>query len=95
VESELTESYGQNIDSNILKAGHHGSKTASSMEFVQLVSPKISVISLGANNTYKHPHKETLATLQESGSEIMRTDYHGDIKCWSDGHDFGCEQEKL
>ncbi|MBI1984495.1 MAG: MBL fold metallo-hydrolase [Candidatus Wildermuthbacteria bacterium] len=70
---------GFSVDSDILKAGHHGSKTSSSSEFVQATSPDIAVISSGKNNQYGHPHEETLATLEQFGITVMRTDTKGDI----------------
>lgn len=95
VEKKLVENIGSDLDSDILKVGHHGSKSSSIEKFIELVSPEVSIISAGANNKYKHPHKETLMTLEEGNSKIYRTDYHGDIKCWSDGYNYGCEQEKF
>ena len=59
-----------NID--ILKVGHHGSKTSSSKEFINKINPKYSIISVGKNNRYGHPNKETLDNL--SNSKIYRTD---------------------
>jgi competence protein ComEC len=67
------------LDSDILKVGHHGSKTSSSEEFIVAVSPDIAVISSGKGNRYLHPHEETLATLAKYGIEIRRTDEEGDI----------------
>lgn len=95
VENKLVENIGLDLDSDILKVGHHGSKTASTKKLINLVNPGVSIISAGVNNRYKHPHKETIVILEEYNSQIYRTDYHGDIKCWSDGNNFGCEQEKL
>lgn len=67
------------LDSDILKAGHHGSRTSSSDEFIRAVSPNIAVISSAKGNRYGHPHEETLATLEQYGIEIRRTDEEGDI----------------
>lgn len=67
------------LDSDILKVGHHGSKTSSSEEFIQAVTPKSAVISVGKGNRYGNPAKETLATLVKYGIEIRRTDEEGDI----------------
>jgi len=71
------------IDSDILKVGHHGSKTSSCKEFIEQVSPQIAVIQCGKNNPYGHPHAETLQILE--GTRILRTDLDGDIKIISDG----------
>jgi competence protein ComEC len=81
----LSNSTNSQLDSNILKVGHHGSHTSTSKSFVKAVSPKYAVISLGKNNKYGHPHKETLDTLQEFGVKIFRTDLLGTIIMKSDG----------
>ena len=67
------------VDSTILKVGHHGSKTSSSAQFVEAVSPEVAVISAGRKNRYGHPNLETLETLARYGIEIRRTDKEGDI----------------
>ena len=64
-----------NID--VLKVGHHGSKTSSSKEFINVINPKYSIISVGKNNRYGHPNKEVLNNL--SDSKIYRTDQDGSI----------------
>ncbi len=68
------------LDSDVLKVGHHGSKTSTSEEFLKAVSPSIAVISSGKGNSYGHPHKETLEALMNYGITILRTDRKGDIK---------------
>lgn len=76
-EKELINKYNlTNIE--FLKIGHHGSKTSSSEYFVKKVKPKYSVISVGLNNKYNHPSKETIKNL--SDSTIYRTDYDGTIE---------------
>ena len=62
---------------DILKVGHHGSKTSSSKEFINEINPRYSIISVGKNNRYGHPNKETLDNL--SDSKIYRTDIDGSI----------------
>ena len=64
-------------DIDILKAGHHGSKTSSSKEFIDTINPKYSIISVGKNNRYGHPNKEALDNLEDS--KIYRTDQDGSI----------------
>lgn len=73
----------QKLDSDILKVGHHGSRTSSSPEFVKAVSPSYAFISDGKDNKYGHPHQETLDTLTQFGAKIFRTDLLGAIvmKC--------------
>jgi len=75
------------LDSDVLKVGHHGSKTSSSEEFIQVVSPEIAVIQCGKDNPYGHPYPETLAILEKFGIKILRTDINGDIKIISNGFD--------
>jgi competence protein ComEC len=62
------------LDSDVLKAGHHGSHTSTSLSFAQAVSPEYTVISAGKDNSYGHPHKETLDTLVKVGSKIVATE---------------------
>ena len=62
---------------DILKVGHHGSKTSSSKEFINEINPKYSIISVGKNNRYGHPNKEVLENLENS--KIYRTDQDGSI----------------
>ena len=64
-------------DIDILKVGHHGSKTSSSKEFINEINPKYSIISVGKNNRYGHPNKEVLYNLNKS--KIYRTDQDGSI----------------
>ena len=62
---------------DVLKVGHHGSKTSSGKEFINEINPKYSIISVGKNNRYGHPNKEALENLKES--KIYRTDIDGSI----------------
>ena len=64
-------------DIDVLKVGHHGSKTSSGKEFIDEVNPKYSIISVGKNNRYGHPNKEVLDSLEDS--KIYRTDEDGSI----------------
>lgn len=74
-----------NLKSNVIKIGHHGGRTSSSQEFLKKVDPDYSIISVGADNTYGHPHKETLDRLNKLDSNIIRTDELGDIVIVSNG----------
>lgn len=65
---------------DVLKVGHHGSQTSSTMEFLQQTKPSISVISAGANNSFGHPAAAVLENLRQSGSRVLRTDELGDIE---------------
>ena len=73
------------LDSDILKIGHHGSRTSTSDGFLTAVSPGVAVIQLGVGNSYGHPHPETLDKLTRAGVKIYRTDIAGDIVVTSDG----------
>lgn len=68
-----------NLKSTYLKVGHHGSKTASSYEFINQINPKEAIISCGINNKYKHPHEETINNLSLNKVKIRRTDKEGTI----------------
>jgi len=76
------------VDSDVLKIAHHGSKTSSSEDFLKEVSPEIAVISVGKDNSYGHPTQEVLENLNKYGIRILRTDEAGDIKIISDGKTF-------
>lgn len=78
---------GANIRATVLKVGHHGSSTSTSLEFLQAVRPQYAVIMLGEDNPYGHPHAEILERLQEAGIEIYRTDRDGTIVFSTDGKD--------
>ena len=76
VEEDILEEY--NIDNiDILKVGHHGSKTSSSQNFIDNINPRYSIISVGKNNRYGHPNAEVLNNLDNS--IIYRTDIDGSI----------------
>ncbi len=84
---------GYNVDADILKVGHHGSRTASGTPFISAVSPEISVIEVGAGNDYGHPHQETLDRLQKV-SKVYRTDLDGTITVTTDGSSYSVSTEK-
>ena len=79
--------HGSPLESEVLKVAHHGSKTSTTAEFLQRVSPSQAVISVGARNPYGHPHQEVIDRLEEAvGSEgLYRTDRDGTIEFISDG----------
>ena len=85
VEEALLEQYTFQLDCDLFQAGHHGSNTSNSAEFVAAVSPSAAVISCGKDNSYGHPHSETLQTFKKFGVEVFRTDLMGDILFVSDG----------
>ena len=76
---------GFNVSADVLKVGHHGSTTSTSKEFLDAVSPKYAVISVGKDNSYNLPTKTTMEKLQEKNIPVYRTDEQGTIECISDG----------
>jgi competence protein ComEC len=69
----------EKIKANILKVAHHGSKYATTSEFLDIVKPEDAIISVGKNNKYGHPTQEVLDRLKNIGAKIFRTDEMGDI----------------
>ncbi len=84
-ENEMLSVSYYELDSDVLKVGHHGSSSSSCEEFLSAVSPEYAVIECGADNSYGHPHTETLERLENVGAEIYRTDYDSDIVFTTDG----------
>lgn len=76
---------GLTLRSDVLKAGHHGSGSATSDAFLKAVAPKVAVISVGKNNVYGLPAQKTIDKLQKAGVKILRTDDSGTIVMESDG----------
>ena len=81
-EREILEE-GYLISADVLKAGHHGSSTSSSLDFINEVNPRFVVIEVGEDNEYGHPHSEVLESFKEK--DVYRTDIHGDITLTCDG----------
>lgn len=73
------------LDSDVLKAGHHGSRTSTSIGYAKAVSPEYAVISAGKNNSYGHPHQEVLNILNGVGAKIVNTVESGTIEFQTDG----------
>lgn len=95
VEKDMVASYGKKLKCQVLKAGHHGSKTSSTAEFLKLVQPESVVMSLGVNNQYGHPHEALLNRLHKQGiKNIYRTDANGTITIVSDGSSYSITTEK-
>jgi len=92
-ERRIVEQYPE-LRADILKAGHHGSKTSSSYAFLQLIQPQKAIISAGEHNRYGHPHQQVLARLLELDIEIWRTDKQGAISYVFEG-ERGTFQSKL
>lgn len=73
------------LESDVLKVGHHGSKTSTSAGFVSAVSPEYAIISVGKDNRYGHPNQEVLDILNNFGAKILRTDELGRVVFESNG----------
>jgi len=82
------------IDSEILKVGHHGSAYGTSSNFVSHVTPEISIISVGANNPYGYPASETIQRLTNASSKIYRTDQVGTVTITTDGNTYQIWSER-
>ena len=81
-EQQIIELYSKNknmLRANILKVGHHGSKTSSTSEFINIVKPQIAVIGVGKNNKFGHPSDVILKRLNNLNCNIFRTDLNGEI----------------
>ena len=82
VEEKLNQA---DLESTVLKVGHHGSSTATNEKFLNTVNPKYAIISVGENNQYEHPHTTVLNTLAAHNITTYRTDQDGTIKVITDG----------
>lgn len=84
-EKEELSSITSDVSADVLKVGHHGSRTSTTKDFLERVNPQIAVISVGKDNDYGHPHKNTLNLLNKFDIETYRTDKNGTITITSDG----------
>ena len=78
---------GQNISANVLKVGHHGSRTSTTQGFLEAVSPCIAVIMVAENNPFGHPHPYVISRLQYYGAKILKTSSHGNILMITNGYE--------
>lgn len=83
------------LESEILKIAHHGSKTSSSKEFLEIVRPQVAIISVGKDNPFGHPHLEVLKRLEEMNIISFRTDLFGSIEVLSDGKGYQIRKLKI
>ncbi len=81
-------------DVDILKVGHHGSRTASSPAFLDFIKPEIAVYSAGAGNVYGHPHRQTIIALNNIGAKVFGTDVHGTVVISTDGKGYSIKTER-
>jgi len=86
---------GYDLNSDLLKVGHHGGRTSTSQNFLQAVTPKYAVIPSEAGNSYGHPHAETLKRLESIGAKIYRMDMLGTIIVTSDGNKIAFNKEPV
>lgn len=84
-ETAMLREVAEQLPSTVLKVGHHGSSTSSSPAFLGAVRPQVAVYSAGRNNSYGHPHAETIRNLQAAGAQIYGTDKHGTVVIDTDG----------
>ncbi|MFC2047172.1 ComEC/Rec2 family competence protein [Chloroflexota bacterium] len=78
----------------ILKVGHHGSRTSSSKDFLTITSPEIAIYMAKKGNSYGHPHEETMEALNKTGAKVYGTDIHGTIVVTTDGKKYEIQLEK-
>ncbi len=77
---------------NVLKAGHHGSKTSSNLSFLKLIQPEIAIISSGKNNQFGHPHAKVLDNLRKVGAQVLQTSKVGHIELVTNGEEIWWKQ---
>lgn len=81
-EKEILEFYSKNkeiLKAHVLKVGHHGSKTSSTIEFLDVVKPEVALIGVGKNNKFGHPNEGVLQRISDLKCKIFRTDLNGEI----------------
>ena len=84
----------ENVTADVIKIGHHGSNTSSSIDFIKKVNAKYGIISVGLNNKYNLPKEETITNWENSGTKIYLTSINGTIRASSDGTNIKIESEK-
>lgn len=89
-ENEIT----SDVKADVIKVGHHGSDSSSSLEFVRKVSPEYAIIMVGEGNSYNHPYQSIIDRYESVDAKVLRTDLDGDIICNSDGVDVTCKGDK-
>lgn len=92
-ETDILEA-GFPVQADVIKLGHHGSKTSSTEKYLRAVSPQLAIISCGENNSYKLPSESTLQRLSALGIDYRRTDRNGNIVVTSDGKEITVQTEK-
>ncbi len=87
IEAYLVKMYGSELRSEVLKLGHHGSKTSSSEEFLDTVTPRYAVVSAGKDNSYGHPHQNVVDAVLARNITLMNTGDAGSVTFVTDGID--------
>lgn len=85
---------GYDVSADVIKLGHHGSRTSTDLDYLRAVNPQAAVISCGLNNSYKHPNPETIAKLESMSIPYYRTDVRGNIVIECDGNNFSFNCER-
>ena len=85
IENTLIYQSKQFLDTDVLKVGHHGSRTSTSLSYAEAVFPEYAVVSAGRDNTYGHPHKEVLNILAKIGAKVVSTAESGTLEFETDG----------
>lgn len=94
VEDALQQKYGTALQADVLKVGHHGSKTSSYWPFISKVKPKYALISCGDFSIYKHPNKNVVGSLTHLGAKVLTTHDHGTLTVTTDGKSFNVLTER-
>ncbi|QTV77910.1 MBL fold metallo-hydrolase [Phascolarctobacterium sp. Marseille-Q4147] len=94
VEDALQQKYGTALQADVLKVGHHGSKTSSYWPFISKVKPKYALISCGDFSIYKHPNKNVVGSLTHLGVKVLTTHDHGTLTVTTDGKSFDVLTER-
>lgn len=84
-EAELVDRFGSGLASDVLKVGHHGSRSSSTNSFLAHAMPKLAVVSCGMRNRFGHPHQQLLQRLEAYGAKVWRTDLGGSLIWVTDG----------
>ena len=94
VEDYLQQKYGSALKADVLKVGHHGSKTSSIYKFISKVQPQYALISCGNREIYNHPNKNVVGSLQHLGAKVLTTFEHGNITISTDGNGYEVRTER-
>ena len=81
-EKQILQEYKENVEtlkSTVLKVAHHGSKTSSTVNFIEAIKPKVALIGVGENNKFGHPSNQVIERLKKYNARIYRTDENGEI----------------